>query len=253
MATIFIWNNHMFHMSRHLWMGHASMSINDKEWPSSPDEVIDSYVSWLRFPTTRSHSGHQRGYPGANILTDILFEGYAPDHILYIRFDEASMNSMLNYWRAARTKNVKEHPGDWDLETSLSKKRLSSLSTLDKEILKRIGQPNSGPSHRLLFKNCATMVANVLKASAPPSEKTDHPSHFIWTPLHVKRFALALGGRPIRWFDFVDKILGKSLKLDEKQKFWISAIRKRKEGMGTSGAVSERPTVWDTPPTEVMR
>lgn len=233
MATIFIWNNHMFHMS-HKWAGHASMSIDDT-WPANFDDIIENYVSWVPCHDARSLSRHKRGIPAANILEDIYYEGYGPDHVIKMKFEETDTSAMKHHWRFARTKNVMQYTSDVELQSVLAKYKDASDERI--AVLRRIGRPDSGPSFRRFRKNCSTMVANVLTATIKSSEAQWFRRYqLIWTPLHVKRFAIALGGLVMSWADFVQQEAANSL--SKKKVAQLLRVRKREFRMGSTQAPS---------------
>jgi hypothetical protein len=212
------------------------MSIDDT-WPEKYSDVIDSYVSWLPFKPVRSHSGHRRGYSGANIWSDIQFESYGPDHILKIKFESTDITAMLQYWSIARIGNAVPYTDDDELDETFEKicETYTDLTFDDKVLLRRIGRTNAGPSYRYKLKNCSTMVANLLNRTTRSRRVWPHlRRHIVWTPLRIKRFALAMGAERMTWGDFVNKEAGRNLSDEAKE--MLLKVKKRQAGIGSTGA-----------------
>ncbi|RVT92035.1 hypothetical protein EOD42_20080 [Rhodovarius crocodyli] len=93
MTTVLVWNNHLRPIGNS-FPGHASVSIDDN-WASDK-----SYVSWL--PGDDHKIFREFGRAGASISTDLMFEKYAPDHI--IRITGMDVMAMMSKWNEVRSK-----------------------------------------------------------------------------------------------------------------------------------------------------
>jgi len=206
-VTVFIWNNNVG--AEYSYLGHASLHIGYAPVARYMDDRLTTFVSWIPVKPGggRSHSGKVLADPNLNILQDLTFEGYAPDHVIQIPTTLNQETKMMEEWRAIRHKR------------------------------KFPGQVDPAPSYDLKRKNCATVVQRVLKsaelgwASNPLKWNIDR-RHRNWTPLDVRDLALGYSGaRKIAWFDWVNM-----QQLDDLQKTVLYFLQRRHARHGSSGA-----------------
>ena len=197
MATVFIWNNNLvttkiasrvgYKPAAKDVIGHASMHITDRFRPlvdRHAEFAIDpSHVSWLP-GEGEDENGKDEGEFGPNILWDLLFEEYAPDHVIRIPSPPATILQRMQTER--------------DRHEGLKDGRAQHYD------FKR--------------KNCSRVLSRVLR-----SGWNIHGGHLrygqmvpgLWTPLMVKRLALDLKGGPslsepaypMAWNDFVSELV----------------------------------------------
>lgn len=94
-----------------------------------------------------------------SFLDDLVTEKYVPDHIIRIEDAKLKTGNMQAEWIRIQAK------------------------------------PDA--HYRTMRKNCSTIVARVLRSGTSAGGR--HRRHAVWTPLRVKRFALAIGGYAIEW------------------------------------------------------
>jgi hypothetical protein len=160
MCTVLIWENNIIDTG-HTWIGHAAMKIGGN-W-TGPNVDDDDYVSW--WPDGPSGKKEEADAdPNKHLVTDILSEGYLPDHIIEINTTPNQELVMKAAWIAIRDK------------------------------------PNA--HYKMLRKNCSTIVARVLRAggySAGTYAGLWYDHCLVWMPHNVKDFALAAGGVLASW------------------------------------------------------
>lgn len=221
-STVFVWNNNVAGLPS--YPGHVSMNIGDIPVRQYNESLIDSFVSWI--PSNQvSHSGKDAGYADKNILNDLHYEGYAPDHIIRIPTTPASEDLMRNHWRDLRNKRVPD-----ELDQRLPAERA-----------------DAAPSYRFKWKNCSRMVQRVLKSgnlswSLNPFKWNVLRKHVIWTPLDVLDLALSYqGAAKIQWFDWAQ---GQTLTINEKT--LLSYFQRRHARHGSSGATPRNSALVNT-------
>jgi len=220
MATVFIWNNNQ-NGRGHKWPGHASLNITD-QWASAFEENnTENFVSWMPVNNQESHSGNTRGNPNNNIFSDLVFEGYAPDHIIRLDVKEAAQKLMKTVWTGIKSKDAKY----MDFK-------------LDKGETIKIMCPDSGPSYKFYVKNCSVIVQRVIKAAKLPWNNSDVIARksIIWTPLNLKRLANSIkGAKTILWSEYVDELKSKKY-ISEEESDLLKKFQRRHESHGSSKA-----------------
>ncbi|MCG8470726.1 MAG: hypothetical protein MI742_02595 [Desulfobacterales bacterium] len=220
MTTVFIWNNHKMSIGGHTWFGHASMNITDIWAKAYGDKNMDNYISWVPEDEKLSHSGHQQGFAQANIFTDLVYEGYAPDHIIRLPATPMQVEKMLAQWHKAKEKNA----------------RYKEVNVKYKGLVRSM-EHNYGPSYRYFAKNCSTMVIRVLKSAQMKRKHfMKEALSIVWTPLTVKRYAQNIhGAKNILWNDFVDELVSCG-SISRDFSMLLKKFQRRHESSGASGA-----------------
>ncbi|MFT8244006.1 hypothetical protein [Roseomonas sp. BN140053] len=118
MTVVVIWNNNL--AGTQTYIGHAAMLIGDRWSPTKP-----VYVSYWP-EDSASLVGKETSFKAKNFLSDLVSEGYAPDHV--IKINGLNKAAMQAEWDAIRLKQ------------------------------------NS--HYQMVRKNCSTIVARVLKKGA---------------------------------------------------------------------------------------
>lgn len=192
------------------------MSIGDLRVQSYETDDRDNFVSWMPAAgDEKSHSGKDKGDGNENILRDLTYEGYSPDHIIEIPTTEIQERKMVEYWRNFRSKTVSPD--------------------VDKRIDAEL-HGSAAPSYRFLVKNCSTAVARVLKSGeiSCTSYNPFRKHKMIWTPVDVKNLALGYKGATKKlWVDWVD-----STQLTHDEKTLLKYYLKRHGRHGSTGAKS---------------
>jgi len=218
MATVFIWNNHE-NGRGHKWAGHASLSITD-QFASAYEEnnSAHNFVSWIPSDDT-SHRGKDQGLANENIFNDLIYEGYAPDHIIRLDIKPSDENLMKTEWTKIKSKKA--------TYTSEENDKGEMVEYLDED---------SGPSFRLYRKNCSVIVQRVIKAANLPWKNKEIIARksIIWTPLNVKRLVNSIiGAENILWSQFVDELKSKNC-ISEIEKDYLKKFQRRHESRGSS-------------------
>ena len=200
MTTVFIWNNNQvthhiasrfkYNPAAKSVIGHASMNIYD-QFASLIDRPMESgvnnseaHVSW--WPDgggATKQSGSSSGTASPSLLADLIWEKYAPDHVIRI---EAPPNGYILRMRK-----------EWD------------------KILETEGRVGS---YHFTKMNCSRVVSKVLRRGfnmTGPNIKYGNVKSGLWTPLMVKRLALDIKGgngldvpaRQMTWSEFVDELV----------------------------------------------
>ncbi len=139
------------------------------------------------------------GMASDSFLDDIKDEeGYAPDHVIRIARNALDLPVMLAAWQSIRTKN--------------------------------------GANYKFYKKNCSTIVARVIRAGTKKGSLAKRHSA-LWTPLQVKRLALAVGGEELNWLDFVDELTGSVKDTSIAQ---LRFLKRRSSRHGFDGAAPPR-------------
>lgn len=228
MAYVMIWNNNMvssklarFDRARqHEFPGHAALHITNyfskiwydyaEGWDLYDD---DDYVSWIpsggdshrarKRPNEDGETHYSAGMMNESFFADLGYEGYAPDHIIYIPSNPIQVNRMV-------------------------KKR--------NEVVSKPG----GASYRFNVKNCSDIASRILKAGYSGTKSVFkslfYRERIIWTPLEVKRLALHLPkASKVKWGDFIDMLkMGGSI--DQRTCKHLKAFQRRSSTRGSSDA-----------------
>jgi len=190
MPTLLIWQNNMLPGGRETthaksgrvlhWPGHASLLIDDV-WIGRYDDSVTSYVSWWpgapkelsrheKIESKIANMKVSKGSPKNHFCSDMIGEKYLPDNIVRLPATESQQNNMKAKWADIRRK------------------------------------PDA--SYRALYKNCATIVARVLRAGKFNTGRlsfwTEHS--LVWTPNKVLKFAVAAGGKAMTWAELYPEL-----------------------------------------------
>jgi len=210
-STVFIWNNNVTGFAK--YSGHASLNIGSLPVVKFGQDQVRNFVSWMPGAANMSHSGKTAGLPHPNILHDLHFERYAPDHIIQFPTDPENESNMRRAWENIRNKR------------SISDKRVHKLEP--------------APSYDRYWKNCSTIVQRVLKngdmkLALNPLQWNLIRHRPVWTPLDIRDLALSYkGAKKIQWADWVEK---QNISLNEKR--LLKFLQKRDARHGSSNAAS---------------
>ncbi|MCG8471530.1 MAG: hypothetical protein MI742_06690 [Desulfobacterales bacterium] len=226
MTTVFIWNNNQithkiasrinYSPAAKAIVGHSSINIDDTFLPVLSDSedfdpnINTSYVSWLPGPPKKG--GSRAGRLGQTFLVDLLFERYAPDHIIRIP------NPPPPYLQRMRAER--------DRYTETNKKEMHH--------------------YKFYLKNCSRIVSRVLRRGwnkGGGNIKYGQLVFGLWTPLMVKRLALDLKGGPslmaravqMTWNDFLAEQEEKKV-LSKQTGALLRAFKRRASNRGSSEA-----------------
>ncbi len=161
-----------------------------------------------KFNTKFSVNYFRKGLTHRSFWHDLLWEGYVPDHIIYLPETMAQKTKMKKSWLDHRTKK------DGDL------------------------------SYRFKYKNCSRMASRVIISGFGDllnlywSGKV--AARKIWTPLHVKRLSFKLaekitGAKALTWNEFVDDMVKKNV-VPQASSEKLKKYKRRASVRGSSGA-----------------
>ncbi len=187
MSLIYVWENNVLGMgrSKHSWVGHASMNIGD-ELDSLGNGVLadwDDHVSWVPAEVEGVGEKRKKGYAASSgggriphVISDVEYETYWPDHVIHIP------------------------DGGRDL--------LKARATWTQIAI----QPRA--TYKMLSRNCSDIVAKVMRAAGfRGSAWVKH--NLIWTPINIRDYALAAGGRYLTMAEFEDVLDAANLEPDD--------------------------------------
>lgn len=187
MSLIYIWENNILPGGRmtlargHKWVGHASMNISDTLDPLGNGLLgdWDNHVSWVPADVDGVAEKRVKGYAASSgggnlshIVHDVQYETYWPDHVIHIPDAGRDLLRAQAVWNEIRNR------------------------------------PRA--TYKMLTESCSTVVARVMRAAGFSGNAwTDHS--LIWTPIKVRKFALAAGGTYLTFAQFAGHLVNAGL------------------------------------------
>jgi hypothetical protein len=199
---VFIWEQNMYRNQRvkgHTWPGHTSINIGkkfDKEFDASavPEDanvlqmlsehaagLSRNYVSWWPGGTNGGFGAgavfkkSPRARKNVSLTTDIVLEGYLPDHVIRLDATAGQKADMLAAWAEIRQK------------------------------------PKA--TYGSFRKNCSTIASRVLHAGGYLGHKWALNNNWVWAPSDILKLALSAGGTRMKWRDLVPLLTGSGIRM----------------------------------------